>query len=32
MTIKNGGGNSSDPVWDLHVGSGVLPNAFTVTR
>ena len=26
------GGNASDPVWDLHVGSGVLPDAFTVTR
>jgi hypothetical protein len=26
------GGSSSDPVWDLHVGSAVLPNAFTVLR
>ncbi len=26
------GGNASDPLWDLHVGSAVLPNAFTVTR
>jgi hypothetical protein len=26
------GGNNSDPVWDLRVGSGVLSNAFTVTR
>lgn len=26
------GGNGSDPLWDLHVGSGVLQNAFTVTR
>jgi Lysyl oxidase/IPT/TIG domain len=31
VKIKRGG-NASDPVWDLHVGSGVLPNAFTVTR
>jgi hypothetical protein len=30
VTIKNGG-SSRDPVWDLRVGSGVLPNAFTVT-
>jgi hypothetical protein len=31
VKIKRGG-NASDPVWDLHVGSAVLPNAFTVTR
>ena len=23
---------SKNPVWDLRVGSGVLPDAFTVTR
>lgn len=26
------GGSQADPVWDLHVGSAVLPNAFTVIR
>ena len=29
VTIKNGG-SSRDRVWDLRVGSAVLPNAFTV--
>lgn len=32
VTIKNSGRNSSDPVWDLRVGSAVLANAFTVVR
>jgi hypothetical protein len=26
------GGSTGDPVWDLHVGAAVLPNAFTVVR
>jgi hypothetical protein len=31
IAIKNGG-NRNDPVWDLHVGTGVKANAFTVTH
>ena len=31
VTIKNGGGNGSG-VWDLRVGSAVLPKSFTVVR
>ena len=30
ITIKRRGGNGSDNVWDLVVGSGVLQDAFTV--
>jgi hypothetical protein len=29
VTVKSGG-NRSDPVWDLRIGSAVLPNAFEV--
>jgi len=31
VTVKNGGG-SNDSVWDLRVGSAVLPGGFTVLR
>jgi hypothetical protein len=31
VTVKKGG-NSSDPVWDVHVGGALLPNGLTVTR
>ena len=31
VTIK-GGGRRGDPVWDVRVGSAVLPNAFEVLR
>jgi len=32
ISVKQGAGKSGDPVWDLRVGSAVLPNAFTVQR
>jgi hypothetical protein len=32
ITVKQQGGKIADPVWDLRVGSKVLPNAFTVER
>jgi hypothetical protein len=31
VTIK-GGGQRSDPLWDVRVGSAILPNAFEVLR
>ena len=31
VTVASGG-SQADPVWDLHVGSAVLPNTFTVLR
>ena len=31
VTVRNGGGGR-DPVWDVRVGSGVLPNGFTVLK
>jgi hypothetical protein len=31
VTVASGG-SQADPVWDLNVGSAVLPNAFTVLR
>ena len=31
VTVASGG-SQADPVWDLHVGSAVLSNAFTVLR
>lgn len=31
VTIATGG-STADPVWDLHVGTAVLPNALTVVR
>jgi hypothetical protein len=30
VTVKTGGGPRSDRVWDVRVGSGILPNGFTV--
>jgi Lysyl oxidase len=30
VTVKTGGGPRSDRVWDVRVGSDVLPNGFTV--
>jgi hypothetical protein len=30
VTVKTGGGPRSDRVWDVRVGSGVLPNGFLV--
>jgi Lysyl oxidase len=30
ITVKTGGGPRSDRVWDVRVGSDVLPNGFTV--
>jgi hypothetical protein len=30
VTVKTGGGPRSDRVWDVRVGSEVLPNGFTV--
>src|SRR5262245_28686086 len=32
VTVKNGGGGSGGGVWDLRVGSAVLPASFTVLR
>jgi hypothetical protein len=32
VTIKKGGKPGTDRVWDVRVGSGVLPNGFTVLR
>ena len=32
ISIKTGGGKAGDPVWDVRVGSAVLPNAFAVER
>jgi hypothetical protein len=32
MSVKTNGGRRVDPVWDVRVGSAVLPNAFEVLR
>jgi len=32
VTVKGNGGRRDDPVWDVRVGSAVLPNAFEVLR
>ena len=32
ITIKDKGRSKSDNVWDLHVGSAILPDAFTVKQ
>jgi hypothetical protein len=32
VTVKGNGGRRDDPVWDVRVGSAVLPNAFEVVR
>ena len=32
VTVKGNGGRRDDPIWDVRVGSAVLPNAFEVVR
>ena len=32
VSVKGNGGRRDDPVWDVRVGSAVLPNAFEVVR
>jgi lysyl oxidase len=32
VSVKGSGGRRDDPVWDVRVGSAVLPNAFEVLR